>query len=66
MSIENKADFNEGHITEALDRCHTVMLLIDELLHLHPAIVKAGCNDGIERIADELAEVYQNVGQLSE
>lgn len=66
MSIENKAEFNEVHIIEALDRCHTVMLLIDELLHLHPAIVKAVCNDNIERIADDLADVYQRVGQLSE
>lgn len=64
MGIRNKSDFNEGHIVEALDRCNTLLTLIDELLYMHPAIIKAGCNDRVESLAEELADIYTEIGNL--
>ena len=58
--------FNEGHIIEGLDRVFIAQCNLDEFVLDHPAVMKAGCNQKVEEAIRLLAEVYQEIGQLSE
>lgn len=64
IKSKNPEGFNEGHITEGCDRCHTINIMLDELLTDHPAVVKAGQNLEIQRIMQRVAAVYQKIGAL--
>tara|TARA_R100001244_G_scaffold125669_1_gene95671 strand:- start:1015 stop:1197 length:183 start_codon:yes stop_codon:yes gene_type:complete len=58
------SECNEGHAHEALDRCHTLQVMIEELLTDHPGIVKAGAANDILAAQTLIGEAYQKVGQL--
>lgn len=57
--------FNEGYIVEGLDRCHTIMVMIEELLSEHPSVDKAKVEYKIARASSLIGEAYQAIGQLS-
>ena len=57
-------EWNDGYITEGLDRTHILMSNMDDYLLDHPAIVKAGMNDNVKEAIELLYEVYQCVGRL--
>ena len=59
-------EFNEGHIVEGVDRIHTIIVMIEELLIDHPAIVKAGVSHDILEAQEILTTAYQKVGMLDE
>lgn len=63
---ESKTNLDEFHYHEALDRSHTILVVIEELLVNHPVIENhKGLNDKIQKISTLLSEVYQEVGRLS-
>lgn len=59
-------EFNEGHIHEGMDRCHTVIEMIHVLLEGHPAVHKAGAVELIDKATESLAEAYQAIGRIEE
>ena len=50
-------EWNDGYITEGLDRTHILMSNMDDYLLDHPAIVKAGMNDNVKEAIELLSEV---------
>lgn len=60
------SEINEGHITEALDRCHTIMFMTEELLSGHPAIVEAGQDVLVEKLISDIVSIYEGVGAFYE
>ncbi len=59
-------DFNSGYIVEGVDRCHTIMTMIDELLSEHPAIKKAKMEESLDEAFTILFNIYQAVGALED
>lgn len=59
-------EWNDGYITEGLDRTHILMSNMDDYLLDHPAIIKAGMNDKVKDVVDTLMTVYQAVGRLDD
>lgn len=57
-------DWNDGYITEGLDRCHTIRMLIEELLVDHPAVLKAGVWTEVSEAASRIEDAYQMIGGL--
>lgn len=58
--------FNDGHIVEGLDRCHTLMTMLDQLLDQHPAIIKAGAQDEVSEALQLIMDAYQKIGELDD
>jgi hypothetical protein len=56
-------EWNDGYYFELLDRTHTVMVLIEELVDQHPALEKIGCQKDIDLVQSTLMKVYQKVGE---
>ena len=61
-----KQEFNEGHISEAMDRLHIILGMIDDLLIDHPAIVKVDVSEDVGKASDILSAAYQKVGNYLE
>lgn len=59
-------EWNDGYIIEGCDRCHNAAELVDNWLAEHPAIIKAGQQENIDKAMELLMEAYQAVGQLDE
>jgi hypothetical protein len=57
-------EFNEGHVAEAIDRCHVIMTMIDELLRDHPAIEKSDLGREVERASEEVMNIYQTLSSF--
>ena len=55
-------EFNKGHWFEAMDRAHTLMVMLDQLLTDHPAIVKAGLEEDVSDVHKGLWDIYQKMG----
>ena len=62
--ISEIKEFNDGHAVEGLDRCHTVMLLINELLVNHPAVTKTNNETKLEDACASIMEIYQDIGSI--
>ena len=62
--ISEIKEFNDGHVVEGLDRCHTVMLLINELLVNHPAVTKTNNETRLEYACASIMEIYQDIGSI--
>ena len=56
--------FNKGHILEAGDRLHTMIILSEQLLRNHPALKKAKLNKRFKKVIKKLNNMYQKVWQL--
>lgn len=59
-------EWNDGYILEGMDRCHTIMLLLDQLLDSHPSVIKAGQEIQLEVVSEVVMEIYQAIGRLEE
>jgi len=59
-------DFNDGHIIEGLDRCHTIMVMIDELLSGHPSVTKAVQEEEVTKAIKVIFDMYQKIGELDD
>ena len=55
------------HKFEAMDRAHTLMIMLNELLGdgetYHPAIVKAGLEEDVSDVHKGLWDIYQAMGR---
>ncbi len=60
-----EGEYNEGHAIELADRVHTLIVMLDELLTDHPAVIKFELHDRVETIGLELAELYSEAGEIS-
>jgi hypothetical protein len=58
--------FNQGHIIEGLDRCHIIMMMMEDLLMQHPAVLKADCSNKIAHANLLMMEAYQQIGALDD
>jgi hypothetical protein len=60
-------EWNDGYYFEGMDRCHTIRVMIDELLTDHPAIKSLpGGVKRLEKIDRLLGKIYQGLGALDE
>ena len=64
MDEQEEVEWNDGHILEGLDRCHTLLVLIDQLLNEHPAIIKAGMEENLSKAEEMIVDIYQEIGRL--
>ena len=56
--------WNNGYYIEGLDRCNTILTLIEELLVDHPSTEKVpGIASKIEQASDLIMSVYQDIGK---
>lgn len=56
--------YNPGHQIEGLDRCHTVLMMLDQLLLDHPAVVKSEVSHLVEEAFGAIYQAYQKIGEL--
>lgn len=67
MDIDRETQaYNPGHQIEGLDRCHTLLLMLDSLLVGHPAVVRAGGDPLIEQAHAALFALYHRIGTLDD
>ena len=55
-------DWNDGYYLEGMDRCHTIMTMMDQLLREHPSIKRVGLDDKFDSAFDLIYEMYQAIG----
>lgn len=65
VEAEHEDDFNDGHILEGMDRCHTIMIMIEELLSGHPAVSRAGAESEVSAALSLVMTAYQKIGALA-
>lgn len=64
---ENEAQvYNAGHQVEGLDRCNTIMVMLEQLLRDHPAIVRVDGDGLIEQAFGAIWTLYQRIGQIDD
>lgn len=56
-------EWNDGYYFEAMDRCHTMMVMISEILDGHPAIQKVGVQKNIDKAVENIMHAYQKLGE---
>lgn len=57
---------NDGHFMEALDRAHTIEVMIEELLAEHPAVEDRPKDFGVavRQLQDAASNLYQLIGRV--
>jgi len=58
--------YNPGHQIEGMDRCMTLLSLLDTLLTGHPAVTRAEGEPLVTQAFDAIASLYQKIGTLDE
>lgn len=65
-----KDKMSAGYQIEGLDRSHTMLIMLQELLgvsddpnHQHPAIWNKQCNKHLRKATQHLAALYQKIGE---
>lgn len=58
--------YNPGHQIEGMDRCMTILSLLDTLLTGHPAVTRAEGEPLVTQAFDAIAKLYQQIGNLDE
>lgn len=61
---EDAQEYNLGHLIEGYDRCHTIVVMINELLNEHPAIIKSGQQWRIDKALEFITDAYQGLSVL--
>lgn len=56
--------YNPGHQIEGMDRCVTILSLLDTLLTGHPAVVRAEGEQLVTEAFDAIGSLYQLIGNL--
>lgn len=60
------SDWNDGYIVEGCDRLFIISTMVEDHLLEHPAIIKSGAQNKIDKAHDLLLEAYQMVGALDD
>lgn len=58
--------YDTGHQIEGLDRCDTIMVMLEHLLREHPAVVRVDGDGLIEQAYGAIWTLYQKIGQIDE
>lgn len=58
--------YNFGSRIEGMDRCMTLLSLLDTLLTGHPAVTRAEGETLVTQAFDAIALLYQKIGNLDE
>lgn len=58
--------YNPGHQIEGMDRCVTILSLLDTLLTGHPAVTRAEGDALVMQAFDSIGTLYQLIGNLDE
>lgn len=51
---------------EGMDRCHTILVMLDELLSHHPAVKRAKGRKKYRKAERAVVDLYQMIGALDE
>ncbi len=61
--MDNQDDWNDGYWLEAMDRCSTISVMIDELLIKHPGVLRTPDGEQmIEECLRKVQKLYQAIG----
>ena len=60
MTVQNVVE--DGYVHEAMDRTHTILIMVEELLSRHKGITDMKLQEDVDEISDKLGELYQKVG----
>lgn len=61
--LYNKPTWNDGYWLEAMDRCNTVSIMLDQLLNKHPAVLRTPNGQKmLEKSIDQVQKLYQTIG----
>lgn len=66
---DNESDaqaYDAGHQIEGLDRCDTIMVMLEHLLREHPAVVRVDGDGLIEQAYGAIWTLYQKIGQIDD
>jgi hypothetical protein len=67
MDIEDDFQtYNHGHQIEGMDRCMTILSLLDTLLTGHPAVVRAEGDHLVREAFDAVMTLYQEIANIDE
>ena len=66
MNDHEPQPFNEGHILEGMDRGNTILVMINELLDQHPAVVKVDGDHEIDVAYTAIFNLIQRIGELED
>lgn len=58
--------YNPGHQIEGMDRCMTILSLLDTLLTGHPAVTRAEGEHLVTQAFDAIGGLYQLIGNLDD
>lgn len=58
--------YDAGHQIEGLDRCDTIMVMLEHLLREHPAVVRVDGDGLIEQAYGAIWALYQKIGQIDD
>ena len=58
--------YNDGHQIEGLDRCMTILSLLDTLLTGHPAVTRAEGEALVTQAFDAIGALYQKIGNIDD
>ena len=60
----NDTELNTGHTHEALDRCHTILCILDDHLLTHPYVQSdSDVLKEVEAASEHLRKAYQLIGR---
>lgn len=67
IDIEDDSQtYNPGHQIEGMDRCMTLLSLLDTLLTGHPSVTRADGEALVTEAFDAVAKLYQKIASLDD
>lgn len=58
--------WNDGYVLEGMDRCHTIMVMMEELLVNHPSILRSEQSEEVDKVISDVMDIYQKIGLMDE
>lgn len=58
--------YDAGHQIEGLDRCDTILMMLEHLLREHPAVVRVDGDGLIEQAYGAIWTLYQKIGLIDD
>lgn len=63
---DDSQTYQPGHQIEGMDRCMTLLSLLDTLLTGHPSVTRADGEPLVTQAFDAVAKLYQKIASLDE
>jgi hypothetical protein len=62
--LSGGSEWNDGFILEGCDRCHTIMVMAEELLRDHPSVLRVGGEQILDHAMGNIMKLYQRIVRL--